>query len=73
MFGCLDFSGLGPASRAGLKALAMAEYSHDGVLTAKGRLLSHEISRAGMEALPFPIQYPASIDNLPEYQEFCRM
>jgi coproporphyrinogen III oxidase-like Fe-S oxidoreductase len=68
-----DLRGLGLMPRIVLTALAMAGYSHGGALTAKGRLLSHEISRAGMEALPFPIQYPASIDNLPEYQEFCRV
>lgn len=41
-------------------------------LTAKGKMLAHEISRAGMEALPFPIQYPASVDNLPDFQFYCQ-
>jgi len=66
-----ETQGLGLAPRLGLLALAAAGYSRSGVLTAKGRLLSHEISRAGMEALPFPIQYPASVENLLAYEVYC--
>lgn len=67
-----DLHGLSLAPRLALFALAAAGYSRDGVLTAKGRLLSHEISRAGMEALPFPIQYPEAVENLADYQAFCQ-
>lgn len=58
--------------RFALGMLALAGYSHGKDLTARGRMLAHEISRAGMEALPFAIQYPASVDNLSDYQAFCQ-
>lgn len=65
-----DTRGMGLMPRSILTALALTGYSRDGVLTIKGRLLSHEISRACMEALPFPIQYPASVDNLSDYLSY---
>lgn len=67
-----DTCRLGLLPRFALTTIAMAGYSRGGTLTAKGRLLSHEISRAGMEALPFPIQDPSSVDNLRDYTDYCQ-
>jgi coproporphyrinogen III oxidase-like Fe-S oxidoreductase len=67
-----DTRGLSLMPRFALAVLAMTGYSRGDTLTAKGRLLSHEISRAVMESLPFPIQYPASVLNRSDYQTFCQ-
>ncbi len=67
-----DRSGLGLMPRLALGSLALAGYCRGQELTAKGRMLAHEISRAGMEALPFAIQYQDSVDNLAEYQAYCQ-
>ena len=55
-----------------LHAMRIGGYVQQGRLTKKGCLLSHEMSKAAMEALPFPIQDPSSIDNLQDYQAYCR-
>ncbi len=67
-----DRSGPGWMPCFALTILALTGYCRGQELTAKGRMLAHEISRAGMEALAFAIQYPDSVDNLAEHQAFCQ-
>lgn len=60
----------------GMRALAvtlvMAGYARNGNLTLRGRLMGHEMSRTVMEALPFAIQDPSSVENYAEYEEYRR-
>ncbi len=57
-----------------LRALAwmlrIAGYSRGDSLTLRGRFMAHEISKTVMEALPFPIQDPSSVENRAEYEEY---
>jgi coproporphyrinogen III oxidase-like Fe-S oxidoreductase len=66
----LDDAGLQGMSRLAVNLLSWLGYARRGVLTAKGRYLAHEISRAGMEALPFPIQDVSSVLNYDLYQQY---
>ena len=52
--------------------LKLGGYVKHNQLTAKGRLLSHEMSKAAMEALPLPIQDPTSVLNYHEYEAYTR-
>lgn len=63
---------LKPVTKWLIHLLEWSGYSHHGYLTDKGRLLAHELSRAAMEALPFPIQYPQSVQNLSDYRSFLK-
>ena len=47
--------------------LRLAGYHKEGYLTEKGRYFSHEITKAVVESLPFPIQNPACVENYEEY------
>jgi coproporphyrinogen III oxidase-like Fe-S oxidoreductase len=47
--------------------LRLAGYHKDGYLTEKGRYFSHEITKAVVESLPFPLQNPACVENYQEY------
>lgn len=68
-----DRTDLGRMPRFALTMLAATGYSRGEELTAKGRILAHEISRAGMEALPFAIQSPESVDNLADYLAYVQL
>ncbi|NHJ32519.1 MAG: radical SAM protein [Asgard group archaeon] len=50
--------------------LKLARYYSNGHLSDKGRYFSHEITKAVVEALPFPIQNPKCITNFEEYQNY---
>ena len=45
-------------------------YYKNGYLSDKGRYFSHEITKAVVESLPFPIQNPNCITNYQEYLDF---
>ena len=49
--------------------LRLTGYHRDGHLTEKGRHFSHEITKAVVESLPFPIQDPSCVENYGEYVE----
>ncbi|TXT55435.1 MAG: hypothetical protein BAJATHORv1_40348 [Candidatus Thorarchaeota archaeon] len=49
--------------------LRMSGYHKDGYLTDKGRYFSHEITKAVVESLPFPLQDPSCVENFHEYLE----
>jgi len=66
----VDVQGLRGMSKLAVNLLEWAGYARKGALTPKGRYLAHEISRAGMEALPFPIQDLSSVTNRDFYQQF---
>lgn len=50
--------------------LNLCGYTENGCFTAKGRFLSHEISKTAMESLPFPIQYPGCVNNVDAYEAY---
>jgi coproporphyrinogen III oxidase-like Fe-S oxidoreductase len=52
--------------------LGISGYRHDGGLSQKGIMLSHHISKAVVESLPFPVQNPECVMNYGEYESFKR-
>lgn len=38
-----------------------------GMLTGRGRISAHEITKTVVESLPFPVQNPNCVDNYDEY------
>jgi coproporphyrinogen III oxidase-like Fe-S oxidoreductase len=45
-------------------------YSKNGILTNKGRMFSHHITKTVVESLPFPLQNKHIIENLDEYSSY---
>ena len=50
--------------------LRLNGFYRNGYLTDKGRYFSHEITKAVVESLPFPIQNPDCVINYDEYQKY---
>lgn len=46
-----------------IKILKLAGYSRNGLLTPKGAIFAHAITKTVVEALPMPIQNPACVEN----------
>ena len=67
-----NYSNLGFMPAMIIQWLKLGGYVKNNKLTAKGRLLSHEMSKAAMEALPLPIQDPTSVLNLNAYEDYCQ-
>jgi len=47
--------------------LKLTGYIKHGILTGKGRIFAHEITKAVVESLPFPVQNPGCVENYDEY------
>jgi coproporphyrinogen III oxidase-like Fe-S oxidoreductase len=47
--------------------LKLTGYIKHGILTQKGRIFAHEITKTVVESLPFPIQNPNCVENYEEY------
>ena len=47
--------------------LKLTGYISNGILTEKGRIFAHEITKTVVESLPFPIQNPNCVENYDEY------
>jgi coproporphyrinogen III oxidase-like Fe-S oxidoreductase len=52
--------------------LKMAGYYRNGYLSKKGRYFSHEITKAVVESLPFPVQNPDCVENYDDYLVYKR-
>jgi oxygen-independent coproporphyrinogen-3 oxidase len=47
--------------------LRISGYSKHGLLTRKGKIFAHEITKTVVESLPFPVQNPGCVENYDEY------
>ncbi len=47
--------------------LKLTGYIRDGILTGKGRIFAHQITKTVVESLPFPVQNPNCVENYNEY------
>jgi len=47
--------------------LQLTGYIRHGILTQKGRIFAHEITKTVVESLPFPTQNPNCVENYEEY------
>lgn len=50
--------------------LRLTGFHKNGYLTNKGRYFSHEITKAVVESLPFPVQNEECVTNYDEYREY---
>jgi coproporphyrinogen III oxidase-like Fe-S oxidoreductase len=53
-----------------VNVLGRMGYIRRGRWTRKGTLFAHEITKAVVESLPFPLQNPACVENFGEYEMF---
>lgn len=56
--------------RAFVRILRLLGYIRAGAWTAKGKIFAHEITKAVVESLPFPLQNPACVENYADYERF---
>ncbi len=52
--------------------LKLTGYIRHEILTGKGRLFAHEITKTVVESLPFPVQNPGCVENYDEYLSYKR-
>lgn len=52
--------------------LKVTGYIKHGILTGKGRIFAHEITKTVVESLPFPVQNPSCVENYDEYISYQR-
>ncbi len=52
--------------------LKLTGYIRQEMLTGKGRLFAHEITKTVVESLPFPVQNPGCVENYDEYISYKR-
>jgi len=56
-----------------LLLLKLTGYIKHGILTRKGRIFAHEITKTVVESLPFPVQNPGCVENYDEYISYKRL
>jgi len=53
--------------------LELTGYIKHGILTRRGRIFAHEITKTVVESLPFPVQNPSCVENYDEYISYKRV
>ena len=53
--------------------LKLTGYIRHGILTRKGKIFAHEITKTVVESLPFPVQNPDCVENYDEYASYKRV